>query len=306
MKRNPVILNLNGSIDDNILLWEAMFLKDIDIKLICLSAGNLSLIQVSSNVLQLLEKYNRDIPVVVGVSDYIDMPIDKIKSTQTNGLGGYKYNIINHKHLLTDTSKVIYDTIIANPKIEIICSGLSTNIAKTITEYPDCVNSIGNIFLIGGKKSKEVTFVDPPILPEWYDKCDKTANDIIYKCGCRVTVIPIDMLYNLFITPRQRYYLKNLNSSGNMLSEMFEVYKSDENAFFISPALLACAWRSHLYKTTPSIVDITKDNNVAIYNYTYEDSSSVEVVDKINVGRIRLLLFQMARKARTYEERNND
>ena len=72
MKQKSVILNLNGSIDDCILLFKAIFTKSIKIEAVVVSAGACSMDIATRNIRHILEKYNVELPVVEGETTLYD------------------------------------------------------------------------------------------------------------------------------------------------------------------------------------------------------------------------------------------
>lgn len=297
--KSKYILNLNGSIDDCILLWESLFINKLDIKAIYISAGACAMPIAANNIRHILEKYNRSIPVYLGESTLLDgTKVNVHPSAYT--LGEYKYNLSSTRSISNSYMEHMSYVLTSNEHVTIISSGFTTNIAKCIQNNPSCAGHIDKILVLGPQLNTREHFVDPPELPTYYSLHDNEAMRILTDSGVKIVILPIDLCYDIYVTPRQRYYLKNLNQTGLMLSEMFDKYNYNENAHFVSPALLTCATRLGSYRSFHAELD-TESNR-----YIESNHSNILVVDKLNVNIPKIKIFKLARKSKTFEEINNE
>ena len=299
MKQKSVILNLNGSIDDCILLFKALFTKSIKVEAVVVSAGACSMDIATRNIRHILEKYNVELPVVEGETSLYDGKTIEVQKSEYS-LGEYKYNLNKTYKTKLDYLEVLNNIISTRP-VTIVSSGLCTNVARLINKCPQCVENIEKIVMLGSPINTDTPFVDPPTILPHYHMCDTSALKEIIKHDIKVIILPIDLTYSTFITPRGRYYLRNLNQTGLMLSEMLDKYSQDTNAPIVSPALLTCAVHPSTYKSKHCELDITDD-----IKYIPVSKSNINVINKYNFVKTRVSIFKSARKASTYEEATNE
>jgi len=229
MKRDKIIIDTDPGVDDSVAITIAMFNKNLDIKLITTTAGNVGLKTTTRNAMFLLEKFNKNIPVASGA----EKPLFRNAKNAINvhgkeGLGEYiPEDKRKFKKLRTPAVDAMYKVITENPhEITILEIGPHTNVAQLFIKYPDSINLIKQIIFEGGSPYGKEN-VKPHI--SFNISFDPEAADIVMRSNIKKTMIPSEIgRYIVPFSKTQVEEIKNLNSTGEFFATMFEGYLSPE------------------------------------------------------------------------------
>ena len=96
MKRN-IIIDTDPGVDDITALLVALYNKNLNVKLITSTAGNVGIEKTTRNILHILEKFNFDIPVCMAVRKEADRAILQATgygAVETGCIDAGKYRLI--------------------------------------------------------------------------------------------------------------------------------------------------------------------------------------------------------------------
>ncbi|WP_300408713.1 ribonucleoside hydrolase RihC [Lagierella sp.] len=221
----PIIIDTDPGIDDAIAIAIAAFSRELDIKLITTVNGNVTIDKVTKNVLRLLAFLKKDIPVASGakrplLSDYINASDVHGES----GMDGFEFPEENTDLLLKETAvNAMYKTIMkSNEKITLVPIGPLTNIAILFRTYPEVMEKIEEIVLMGGAVGRG----NAGIYSEFNIKCDPEAARIVFESGLTTTMCTLDVGLKVPIYKEEIERIRELNDVGKMFYGLFNRYRS--------------------------------------------------------------------------------
>ena len=225
LKQN-VIIDCDPGVDDSAALILAFLEPSIDIQLITTVSGNRTLEICTRNTLHLLERFNLDIPVVMGAAK----PLNRERKDATHihgveGLGKYiPPEKPRYKKAITDVSAEdsMYKIIKENPnEIILMVFGPHTNAANLLTKYPDAAGLLKGLIFQGGspfgyKKTK------PHI--SFNISSDPEAANIVFNSGIKkIIMIPSELgRRHAYVPYEHTMNYPNLGDVGKFVYEMYD------------------------------------------------------------------------------------
>jgi len=249
MKKRNIIIDCDPGIDDIIALSFAIANEDkLNILGITTVAGNQSIEKVTSNTLKLISFFNKDIKVAKGQKG--PLLRDKCVISKVHGENGMgDYELPEPKIMLSSDNAITFlrDTILGcEDMVTLVPIGPLTNIALLIKTFPEVVNKIELLSIMGG--STDVGNYTPSA--EFNVWADPEAASIVFKSG-----IPI-VMSGLNVTHTTGLYredvdslLKSKGKVTHMCGEILDFYfKGDHvNNGKFTPIHDACSIMYLLY-----------------------------------------------------------
>jgi len=186
----PVIIDTDPGMDDAIAIFLAFSSDRLDIKALTTVAGNIPIERTTRNALDLVGYIGKEVKVSKGA----ERPLIRTLETAewVHGKTGLGTLVLpeNNKEVY---NKKAWDTIYEEAqacegKLQLICLGPLTNIAITLTVYPDIKDKIERITLMGG--SSYLGNTTPSA--EFNIYVDAEAADIVFKSGIPITMVSLD------------------------------------------------------------------------------------------------------------------
>ncbi len=223
MKRN-LIIDTDPGIDDAVALITSFFAPNIDIKLICSTAGNLGIDVTTRNALHLCELYDKNIPVAKGLPGPLNRPLEEAFGVHgAMGFGDYVYDGVKTKEIDLPAYEAMHRVIELYPDTTILVLGPLTNVAKLLLEYPDDAKRIKEIIFMGGTKDDVLHQENP--YPEFNISRDPEACEIVLNSGVDVLIIPMDFGHYAYIDEEEIKRLRHINATGKLFAIMYQNYK---------------------------------------------------------------------------------
>ncbi|CAF1051969.1 unnamed protein product [Brachionus calyciflorus] len=176
------------------------------------------------------QNYGLECPLVIGASKPLLKNNFKASYFDNYGLNSLNIPLIpksvreyvenlNSKFHFT---KLMYDSIKNNSKkVTIIALGPLTNIALLIINYPDVINYVEKIVIMGGA----VGFGNVGQISEFNIKIDPEAAAYVFDSGLPVYMVPLELTHTALITPKIQQAVKSLsNNYSNILSRLLMFY----------------------------------------------------------------------------------
>ncbi len=92
MDKRPIIIDTDPGIDDALAIAIALFSEELDVRLITTVAGNVSLENVTFNILRLLHFFGKDVPVAKGAQlPLLTEFVDASNVHGKTGMEGYEF-----------------------------------------------------------------------------------------------------------------------------------------------------------------------------------------------------------------------
>ena len=130
-----------------------MFDQDLDIKLFTTVSGNVAIEDSTRNLLHLLDKFDKDIPVAKGASKPLQrQPHYAYYIHGKYGMGNYvPPKKTKHQPIKESAVEAMYRVIKENPgQVTIYVWGPHTNVAQLLIDHPDAKDLIPQIIFMGG------------------------------------------------------------------------------------------------------------------------------------------------------------
>ena len=215
----PVIIDCDPGQDDAVALALAFSAPEIfEILGVTTVAGNVPLNLTQRNARLVCEICNRsDVKIYAGC----DKPMEQelVTAEYVHGQSGLDgIDIYEPEHPLEKTYAIdfIIETLMAadDNSITLIPTGPLTNIGTAINKEPNILPKIKEIILMGGA-AKEGGNVTPSA--EFNIYVDPEAADIIFKSGCPIVVMSLDVTHQV-LTSRKR--LDRIRAIGTKTAKM--------------------------------------------------------------------------------------
>lgn len=156
MKKRNIIIDCDPGIDDIVALSFALANEDkLNILGITTVAGNQTIDKVTLNTLKVMSFYNKDIKIAMGQK----RPMIREKSVVSNvhgenGMGDYQLPKPTLKLYSDNAITFLRDTILnSEEKVTLVPIGPLTNIALLIKVFPEVIENIELISIMGGSVS---------------------------------------------------------------------------------------------------------------------------------------------------------
>lgn len=222
--KESLIIDCDPGIDDAVALITSFFAPNIDIKLICSTAGNLGIETTTKNALHLCELYNQSIPVAKGLPGPLNTKLEIAKGVHGKmGFGNYLYKDVKTKPIALEAYKAMHYALQLYSNTTILVLGPLTNVAMLLKTYPEDAKKIKQIVFMGGTKDNVLKQEKP--YPEFNISRDPEACEIILNSGANVTIIPMDFGHYAYIDNEEILRLKSINETGVIFAKMYENYK---------------------------------------------------------------------------------
>ncbi|PZL69905.1 ribonucleoside hydrolase RihC [Enterococcus plantarum] len=223
-KPRKTIIDTDPGIDDAVAIAAALFDERLNIKLFTTVAGNVSMDKVTKNLLKLLAFWNKEIPVAIGS----DRPLfrEAINASDIHGITGMdgydfpesKYELLTKNHAVIEMHKVLMDS---KEKTTIVAIGPLTNIALLLRLYPECVERIEELVIMGGALGRG----NAGVLSEFNIAVDPEAAKIVFESNISLTMVGLDVGEKALVLPKEREQMRKMNRTGDMIDHLFRKYR---------------------------------------------------------------------------------
>lgn len=223
-KPRKIIIDTDPGIDDAVAIAAALFDERLNIKLFTTVAGNVSVDKVTKNLLKLLAFWNKRVPVAIG-SDrpLLREAINAADIHGRSGMDGYdfpesRYELLTKNHAVIEMYKVLMDS---KQKTTIVGIGPLTNIALLLRVYPECVERIEELVIMGGSLGRG----NAGVLSEFNIAADPEAAKIVFESDIPLTMVGLDVGEKALVLPQEREQVQKMNKTGDMIDHLFRQYR---------------------------------------------------------------------------------
>ena len=199
----PVVIDADPGIDDAFALMAAASSDKLEILGITTVHGNVSLAKTSLNALKLACYLGIDCPVAIGAECALDgSTSDAIYVHGANGLGNAALPAPTRDFDARSAVELLHDAAVeAGGRLQILAIGPLTNIAQWMTEYPEDLELISSITVMGGSQGSGNT----SLYGEFNAYADPVAAGIVYGSGVPITMVDYSITqYNYVPTDELR------------------------------------------------------------------------------------------------------
>ena len=295
----PIILDCDPGNDDALGILVAAGHANICLHAVTTGAGHLSGDRTVKNAAKTLHLSGRnDIPLAAGALNPIlrDRMIAGVLD-MTSALDPERPDLQEQDIDPRSSSDLIIESVLSEDTPTIVTTGPLTNLATALHRSPEIVDSLDRIFVLGGSWG----LGNKTAASEWNILCDPEAAHIVFNSGIPITMIPIDALNHVGITPQ---LIDRTKAIGGMVSDFaVELLQSLIKTFRPSGTMapkfmplndpVACiiAAESEIVETYSARVDIelhgqhTYGRTVVDFNLRNDAKANVDIVTRIDCDK---------------------
>lgn len=226
MKKYNIIIDCDPGIDDAMAIMLSLFNKQVDLKLITTTSGNVPENLATRNALHLVEKFGKKVPVASGAKK----PLFRERKDAAfihgkSGLGDYGDSIKEPKKkvIKKDAVEAMHEVIQKNPNdIIILAMAPQTNIGALLTKYPEDAALISAIYYEGGSPYGHKN-TKPHI--SFNLSSDPEAFKLVLDSKIPLYMVPSESGRKQgHLTEKQVEKLATINDAGKFLNTIFQKY----------------------------------------------------------------------------------
>lgn len=245
MSKIPVIIDTDPGIDDFLAIMLAKSSAKLDIRAITAVCGNQTLEKTSKNALDIANLLDINVAVAKGAQTPLDRELYTAGDVHgENGIGNIYLEASSKEFDNRYAWDLIYDEAKKeNGNLEIIAIGPLTNIAIAVLKYPELVNMVKRLTIMGGSAGSG----NRTEHAEFNIWADPLAADIVFKSGFNMVMVGLDVTRKTLLSEENIEEIKAVKSEhidiiGSLLDEMFKRYKKLGNPGVVIHDALAVAY----------------------------------------------------------------
>ena len=272
MNPKRIIIDTDPGIDDALAILLALASPELQIEGLTIINGNCSVDQGVQNALSILELAGAEhIPVARGCEFPLVQPL--LLAAETHGETGIGYAHLpppKIKPIESHAIDFIIEKVLQNPgEITIVALGPLTNIAMAIRYEPKIISKIQAIYIMGGA----IQFGgNTTPLAEFNTFADPHAAHIVYHSGLPITLIPLDVTYQVIITQNHIKRLLQLPTeipqfiadATRFYMEFHDEYQKIDGCVINDPLALATCFNPSFVELYDYYVDVDISGGVSM------------------------------------------
>lgn len=240
-KKIPCIIDTDPGVDDAFAIIYAAKHPLLDLKAITTVFGNVSLKHTFSNAKLLAGTLEKDVPVSKGhFKALVAQNNDAADTHGRDGFGG-KYDLYKHLEITENIEDNAIQTMVkilreSTEKVILFPIGPLTNIASLILCYPELLNKIECISLMGGAFKHG----NRSMAAEFNILMDPEAAKIVFESGVKLVMTGLDITDQATITEEELDSIRKLkNDHSEMLYQILDLYASHDKCLHDPLAIMA-------------------------------------------------------------------
>jgi purine nucleosidase len=278
MKKRRIILDTDPGIDDALAILLALATPQVALEAITVTYGNCSVDQGVQNALSILELTEANhIPVAKGADRPLVQPL--LLAPETHGNSGLGYAQLPAPSITPDPTPVVtlmIDKVMANPdEITIVAVGPLTNLALAIRTEPRLLETVKDVYIMGGAIRHDGNTTPQA---EFNAYCDPHAAHIVFHSGLPITLVPLDITYQVVFTSRDLSRLQKVDApltrfigeATRFYMEFHDEHQKISGCAINDPLALAITYLPSLVDCQALYVDIDISGGVSM-GKTYAD-----------------------------------
>ncbi|GEK32052.1 MAG: nucleoside hydrolase [Kurthia sp.] len=223
MTKIPVIIDCDPGIDDAMMLTLAFARPELDIKLVTVEAGNLTMDKTTYNTLSFLTYINERVEVAKG----IEQPMFRKQEVAEDihgegGLGNVKWADPSFEASERPAIQAMVDTLLnAEEPVTIVATGPLTNIAALLFAHPEVKSFIKQISWMGGA----AVGGNMSTVAEFNAYVDPHAVEFVFRSGVPIIMSGLDVTHKAYITREEMADLSHLGTPfAEKVADMMNFY----------------------------------------------------------------------------------
>ena len=220
MNKKPLIISTDPGIDDIAAMTISLFAKELDVRMIVPTWGNVQLEYTLQNTLNLEKFLHTKVPVVVGANQPLVAPMISAASVHgKTGIAGFDYEEADRCFVKAGLAATLMAEQIKNSpeKVTLLGIGPLTDYALLFKQYPEVKKNIDQIVIMGGNIGRG----NHSPLAEYNIAGDPEAAQVVFHSGLPIKVAPLEIGNKAHLTQDQMSKVKECGEVGNMLYSLF-------------------------------------------------------------------------------------
>ncbi|OMD19454.1 nucleoside hydrolase [Paenibacillus odorifer] len=303
----PIIIDCDPGHDDAIAILLAIANSEkLDLRGITTVGGNQILDKITENALKVISFVNADIPVAKGAAGPLFGKL--VTGEEAHGESGMDGPLLPpSKFRPVEQGAVEFMLNIirsSEEKITLVPMAPLTNIALLITAYPEIIDRIEKISLMGGG----ISYGNVTSTAEFNIYVDPEAARIVFESGIPITMSGLDVTDKAAIFEDEILALKERGPVSTMVGELLDFYSIyGKKMGYVGSALhdpCAVAWllhpelfeSEHLYVTVETEGKLTRGMTVADRRKKTDRPANVQVLVGVDREAFMKLIFDSLEK----------
>lgn len=289
--KKSIIIDTDPGIDDVVAITAALFSDKLDVKLISTVGGNVGIENTTKNAIDLVTFLGKDTPIAKGAGEpLLSQPKTAAQVYGNCGIGEYQFEAEGNISLLMQEHAVIEmrnRILSASAPVTLVPIGPLTNIALLFKMFPETIENIEEIVLMGG--AVEGGNITP--VAEFNIFADPHAAKIIFDTDIKIVMCGLDVTRLTSVTANDVEKVKQQGSVGAMIAHMLDYYQktySDGEISIHDLCTIFYLTRPELFQTKRAKVNVVTEGEAAgctVTNYTDEGNVFVCVDADVNAFR---------------------
>ncbi|AKG66373.1 nucleoside hydrolase [Lactobacillus helveticus] len=220
MNKKPLIISTDPGIDDIAAMTISFFAKELDVRMIVPTWGNVQLEYTLQNTLNLEKFLHTKVPVVVGANQPLVAPMISAASVHGKiGIAGFDFEEADCSLVKPGLAATVMAEEIKNSpeKVTLLGIGPLTDYALLFKQYPEVKENIDQIVIMGGNIGRG----NHSPLAEYNIAGDPEAAQVVFHSGLPIKVAPLEIGNKAHLTQDQMSKVKECGEVGNMLYSLF-------------------------------------------------------------------------------------
>ena len=275
--KKQILIDTDPGIDDTLAILLALASPELELKGLSVVCGNCTVDQGVGNALGVLEVLHSRVPVARGADRPLVQPL--LVAPETHGGTGIGYARLPVPALSPHRQRAaefIIEQVLAEPgQICLVCIGPLTNLAMAIRLEPSIVQAIPEVIIMGGALRHPGNTTPQA---EFNVYCDPHAAHIVFHSGLPITLVPLDVTYQVILTQQDVDRLLSIPSPVSRLiadatrfyMEFHDQYQDILGCVINDPLALALAFAPGLVDLQSLYVDVDISGGVSLGN-TFAD-----------------------------------
>lgn len=216
MTKEPVIISTDPGIDDAAAITISLFAKELDIKMIVATWGNVDLDNTLNNALMLETFLKKEVPIIKGANKpLVRQEISAAEVHGKTGMAGYDFPNANQALMNEGLAATLMHEAIDKSvqKVTLMAIGPLTDLALLFNQYPDDLKKINKIVLMGGSINRG----NYGAFAEYNIAGDPEAAQIVFQSGIKIQVAPLEIGHMAQIFPQEMAEINKLGEVGHMI-----------------------------------------------------------------------------------------
>lgn len=218
----PVIIDCDPGYDDALALVLALGSKELDIKGLVATGGNVAIERTYKNLIRICDFLRQPYPIARGAQRPLLIPLKTGEEVHSkSGFGGVDIPEQVQMPALIGASEMMRRILLEQEQpLTVIATGPLTNLATFILAFPELTDKIAGIHIMGGS----AVGGNASASAEFNIIADPHSAKIVFDSGIPIVMAGLDITNDFQIYPEEFEELGGYGKVGNFVRQILEHY----------------------------------------------------------------------------------